>query len=44
VVLDYPWLVAAGYDVQKVDACLKIARLRLAALTPDIEFSLYGDA
>jgi hypothetical protein len=33
-----------GYDVQEVDAFLNMAKLRLAAITPDIEFTLYRDA
>jgi hypothetical protein len=33
-----------GYDVQEVDAFLNMAKLRRAALTPDIEFTLYRDA
>jgi DivIVA domain-containing protein len=33
-----------GFDVQEVDAFLKMAKLRLAAITPDIEFTLYRDA
>jgi DivIVA domain-containing protein len=33
-----------GYDVQEVDAFLDMAKLRLAAITPDIEFTLYRDA
>jgi len=33
-----------GYDVQEVDAFLNMAKLRLAAITPDIEFTLYKDA
>jgi DivIVA domain-containing protein len=46
----YPWLSTTrrwsrpGYDVQEVDAFLNMAKLRLAAVTPDIEFTLYGDA
>jgi hypothetical protein len=31
-----------GYDVQEVDAFLSMAKLRLAAITPDIEFTLYS--
>jgi DivIVA domain-containing protein len=33
-----------GYDVREVDAFLSVAKLRLAAITPDIEFILYRDA
>src|SRR4029453_4608615 len=33
-----------GYDVQEVDAFLNMAKLRLAAITPDIEFTPYKDA
>jgi hypothetical protein len=36
------WL--PGYDVQEVDAFLNMAKLRLDAITPDIEFTLYRDA
>ena len=46
----YPWFSATrgwsrrGYDVQEVDAFLSMAKLRLAAITPDIELTLYSDA
>jgi hypothetical protein len=30
--------------VEEVDAFLNMAKLRLAALAPDIEFTLYRDA
>ena len=46
----YPWFSTTrgwsrpGYDVQEVDAFLNMAKLRLAAITPDIEFALYRDA
>ena len=46
----YPWFSTTrgwsqpGYDVQEVDAFLNMAKLRLAAITPDIEFTLYSDA
>ena len=44
----YPWfsttrgLSRPGYAVQEVDAFLNMAKLRLAAITPDIEFTLYS--
>jgi hypothetical protein len=46
----YPWFSTTrgwsrpGYDVQEVDVFLNMAKLRLAAITPDIEFILYRDA
>jgi hypothetical protein len=46
----HPWFSTTrgwsrpGYDVQEVNAFLDIAKLRLAAVTPDIEFTLYRDA
>jgi DivIVA domain-containing protein len=45
----HPWFSTTrgwsrpGYDVQEVDAFLNMAKLRLAAITPDIEFTLYTD-
>jgi DivIVA domain-containing protein len=44
----YPWFSTTrgwsrlGYAVQEVDAFLNMAKLRLAAITPDIEFTLYS--
>jgi DivIVA domain-containing protein len=46
----HPWFSTTrgwsrpGYDVQEVDAFLDMAKLRLPAVTPDIEFTLYRDA
>ena len=43
----YPWFSTTrgwsrpGYDMQEVDAFLNMAKLRLAAITPDNEFTLY---
>jgi len=43
----YPWFSTTrgwsrpGYDMQEVDAFLNMAKLRLAAIKPDIEFTLY---
>jgi hypothetical protein len=46
----HPWFSTSrgwsrpGYHVEEVDAFLNMAKLRLAAVTPDIEFTLYRDA
>ena len=41
VVLDYPWLAEARLRRAGGDSFLKMARLRLAAITPDNKFILY---